>query len=158
MADRHTALTIDRSARLSVAPMMDRTDRHYRWFFRQISQDTQLYPEMVPKGAILHGDRERHLGFSEVEHPIAFIAAKLLPICWSRPRRDDGLYPVKPQFMSKVKVSSIRIGLSLVIVPDRQPKAVPRVKTFLRNKILAMWTIRRVPACRSATFDWLVSA
>lgn len=56
---------------LSVAPMMDRTDRHYRYFARQLSRRTLLYTEMVTTGALLHGDPERHLGFDPVEHPIA---------------------------------------------------------------------------------------
>lgn len=55
----------------SVAPMMDRTDRHFRAFFRCISRHTLLYTEMVHAGAILHGDRERHLGFDPEERPLA---------------------------------------------------------------------------------------
>ncbi len=57
--------------RLSIAPMLDWTDRHYRLFARKISRHTLLYSEMVTTGAILHGDQERHLGFSAEEHPIA---------------------------------------------------------------------------------------
>ncbi|WP_051363424.1 tRNA dihydrouridine(20/20a) synthase DusA [Deinococcus murrayi] len=56
---------------LSVAPMMDWTDRHCRVFHRTLTRRTLLYTEMVTTGAILHGDRERHLGFSGVEHPVA---------------------------------------------------------------------------------------
>ena len=61
--------TLDR--RLSVAPMMDRTDRHCRYFLRLLAPRTLLYTEMIPAGAILHGDRERFLGFDPAEHPIA---------------------------------------------------------------------------------------
>ncbi|MGM3409053.1 tRNA dihydrouridine(20/20a) synthase DusA [Ralstonia holmesii] len=57
--------------RLSVAPMMDWTDRHCRFFHRQISRHTWLYTEMVTTGALLHGDVPRHLDFDEVEHPVA---------------------------------------------------------------------------------------
>ena len=57
--------------RLSVAPMMDWTDRHCRYFHRQISHHTWLYTEMVTTGALLHGDVPRHLDFDEVEHPVA---------------------------------------------------------------------------------------
>jgi tRNA-dihydrouridine synthase A len=57
--------------RLSVAPMMDRTDRHFRYFMRQITQHTLLYTEMVTSAAILHGDRYRLLGFSPAEKPLA---------------------------------------------------------------------------------------
>ena len=58
-------------APVSVAPMMDWTDRHCRYFHRLISRRALLYTEMVTTGAILHGDRERLLGFSPEEHPVA---------------------------------------------------------------------------------------
>ncbi len=57
--------------RLSVAPMMDWTDRHCRVFHRQITRHTWLYTEMVTTGALLHGDVARHLDFSQEEHPLA---------------------------------------------------------------------------------------
>ncbi|AFG36548.1 tRNA dihydrouridine(20/20a) synthase DusA [Spirochaeta africana] len=56
---------------VSVAPMMDRTDKFFRWFLRQITPNTLLYSEMVSTGAIVHGDRERHLGFFPEEKPLA---------------------------------------------------------------------------------------
>jgi tRNA-dihydrouridine synthase A len=56
---------------LSVAPMMDWTDRHCRLFHRQITRHTWLYTEMVTTGALLHGDVARHLDFNEEEHPVA---------------------------------------------------------------------------------------
>ena len=59
------------SRRLSVAPMMDWTDRHCRYFHRQITRHTWLYTEMVTTGALLHGDVARHLDFSDEEHPVA---------------------------------------------------------------------------------------
>lgn len=57
--------------RLSVAPMMDWTDRHCRFFHRQISRHTRLYTEMVTTGALRHGDQPRHLDFNPEEHPVA---------------------------------------------------------------------------------------
>ncbi|MGZ8363979.1 MAG: tRNA dihydrouridine(20/20a) synthase DusA [Caulobacteraceae bacterium] len=57
--------------RLSVAPMMDWTDRHCRAFHRTLTHRALLYTEMLTTGAVLHGDRERLLAFSEVEHPVA---------------------------------------------------------------------------------------
>jgi tRNA-dihydrouridine synthase A len=55
----------------SVAPMMDRSDRHYRYFARLLTRRALLYTEMVTTGAILHGDRERLLRFSAEERPLA---------------------------------------------------------------------------------------
>lgn len=52
-------------AKFSVAPMLDWTDRHCRYFYRVMSRHALLYSEMVTTGAILYGDQERHLGFSE---------------------------------------------------------------------------------------------
>jgi len=57
--------------RLSVAPMLDWTDRHCRYFHRQISRHSRLYTEMVTTGALLHGDQHRHLDFNTEEHPVA---------------------------------------------------------------------------------------
>lgn len=51
--------------------MIEKTDRHFRYFLRQITRHALLYTEMVTSGAVIHGDREYLLGFSPVEHPIA---------------------------------------------------------------------------------------
>lgn len=50
--------------------MMEWTDRHYRFFMRQITRRTLLYTEMVPAGAVLYGDRDKYLAFSEIEKPL----------------------------------------------------------------------------------------
>ena len=65
------AAELRHAARLSVAPMMDWTDRHCRFFHRQISREALLYTEMVTAPAVIHGDRERLLGFDAAEHPVA---------------------------------------------------------------------------------------
>jgi len=57
--------------RLSVAPMMEWTDRHCRYFHRLLSKHTRLYTEMVTTGALVHGDVKRHLQFNAEEHPLA---------------------------------------------------------------------------------------
>ncbi len=56
---------------LSVAPMMDWTDRHCRYFHRLLSKHALLYTEMVTTGALIHGDVARHLRFNAEEHPVA---------------------------------------------------------------------------------------
>ena len=60
---------IDR--RLSVAPMMDCTDRHFRYLIRLVTRHTLLYTEMVTSAALVHGRRDHLLDFAEEEHPIA---------------------------------------------------------------------------------------
>lgn len=57
--------------RLSVAPMLDWTDTHYRYLARQITRHTWLYSEMINAGAIIHGDKNRFLTFNEGEQPLA---------------------------------------------------------------------------------------
>jgi tRNA-dihydrouridine synthase A len=63
--------TYEQSIRLSVAPMMDWTDRHCRVFHRLLAPNARLYTEMVHAQAVIYGDRERLLGFDGSEHPLA---------------------------------------------------------------------------------------
>jgi tRNA-dihydrouridine synthase A len=67
----HTKTTNFKLHRLSIAPMMDWTDRHCRYFHRQLTKHTRLYTEMVTTGALIHGDQPRHLDFNAEEHPVA---------------------------------------------------------------------------------------
>lgn len=57
--------------RICVAPMLDWTDRHCRYFHRLLTQNARLYTEMVTTGALLYGDARKHLAFNESEHPVA---------------------------------------------------------------------------------------
>lgn len=65
------SLATFRDARLSVAPMMEWTDRHCRMFHRQFSRRTLLYTEMLTANALLHGDPERWLRHAPAEYPLA---------------------------------------------------------------------------------------
>jgi tRNA-dihydrouridine synthase A len=76
---------IDR--RLSVAPMLDWTDRYCRYFLRLISSRTLLYTEMVTCGAVLHGDPGRFLGFDPAEHPLALQLGGSVPADLARSAR-----------------------------------------------------------------------
>ena len=66
MTTRH-----DINRKISIAPMMDWTDRHDRFFLRLISRHVLLYTEMVTTGALIHGDAHRHLRYNDGEHPVA---------------------------------------------------------------------------------------
>ena len=74
------------SLRLSVAPMMDWTDRHCRVFHRVLAPGVRLYTEMVHANAVIHGDRERLLGFDRSEQPLALQLAAATRRCWRRLR------------------------------------------------------------------------
>ena len=54
-----------------IAPMMDWSDHHCRYFWRLVTKEALLYTEMVTTGALIHGDRERFLHFNDTEHPVA---------------------------------------------------------------------------------------
>ncbi|MBC7143909.1 MAG: tRNA dihydrouridine(20/20a) synthase DusA [Thioclava marina] len=71
MTDKIEKQDLSTASRLSIAPMMDWTDRHCRYFHRQISSQALLYTEMVTALAVIHGDRARLLGFDDAEHPVA---------------------------------------------------------------------------------------
>jgi tRNA-dihydrouridine synthase A len=57
--------------KISIAPMIDRTDKHFRYFCRLITQESLLYTEMITTHAILHGDRKKLLDFNPIEKPLA---------------------------------------------------------------------------------------
>ncbi len=57
--------------RFCIAPMLDVSDRHFRYFARQLTRGARLYSEMITTGALLHGPRDRLLAFDEAEHPVA---------------------------------------------------------------------------------------
>ena len=57
--------------RFAIAPMMEWTDRHYRFFHRLLTRRALIYIEMITTGAVLHGDRARLLGYDPAEHPVA---------------------------------------------------------------------------------------
>ncbi len=66
-----TRISANDARRFAIAPMMDWTDRHCRFFHRLLTRRARLYTEMVTTGALLHGDVARHLDFNEPEHPVA---------------------------------------------------------------------------------------
>ena len=71
MAYNNHKSTSYKKRKTAVAPLLDWTDRHCRYFHRLISRHTWLYTEMVTTAALIHGDVARHLDFSEEEHPVA---------------------------------------------------------------------------------------
>ncbi len=71
MADKDKEYSVLDASRLSVAPMMDWTDRHCRYLHRLMTSKALLYTEMVTAQAVIHGNRDRLLGFDPSEHPVA---------------------------------------------------------------------------------------
>ncbi|MCH9650183.1 MAG: tRNA dihydrouridine(20/20a) synthase DusA [Deltaproteobacteria bacterium] len=117
---------------LSIAPMMDRTDRHFRYFFRQLSKRALLYTEMITTGALLHGDRESHLGFSPEEKPLALQLGgddpKELATC-ARVARDWGYDEINLNVgCPSNRVQKGRFGACLMAEPQRVREAVEAMK------------------------------
>jgi tRNA-dihydrouridine synthase A len=71
MAKREYMEVIGESRKFSIAPMMEWTDRHCRFFHRLLTRRALIYTEMVTTGAVLHGDRSRLIGFDPAEQPVA---------------------------------------------------------------------------------------
>jgi tRNA-dihydrouridine synthase A len=114
--------------RLSVAPMMDRTDRHFRYFMRQITRRTLLYTEMVTSAAIMHGDRHRLLGFSPAEKPLALQVGgddpKALALC-AQIAADMGYDEINLNVgCPSDRVQSGNFGACLMAQPERVAECV----------------------------------
>ncbi len=117
---------------LSVAPMMERTDRHFRAFVRHITRRTLLYTEMVTTGAILHGDRARHLDYSEVEHPIALQLGGDDPLALAECARIAAGWGYDEVNLNvgcpSDRVQSGRFGASLMLRPEVVARAVEAMR------------------------------
>ncbi|NEO87079.1 MAG: tRNA dihydrouridine(20/20a) synthase DusA [Spirulina sp. SIO3F2] len=117
---------------LSIAPMMDRTDRHYRYFMRQITRRTLLYTEMVTTAAILHGDRTKLLDFDPAEHPLVLQLGgdnpKALADC-ARIAQDWGYDAVNLNVgCPSSRVQSGNFGACLMLQPERVAQAVAAMR------------------------------
>lgn len=117
---------------LSIAPMMQRTDRHYRYMMRLISRHTLLYTEMVTTGAILRGDRERYLAFDPAEHPIALQLGGDDPEALAESAKIGADYGYDEINLNvgcpSSRVSSGCFGASLMARPERVAEAVAAMR------------------------------
>lgn len=105
-----------------VAPMLDWTDKHCRYFHRLLSANAVLYTEMVTTGALINGDRLRHLGFNQQEHPVALqlggSAVQDLVVC-SKMAEEYGYDEVNLNVgCPSDRVQNGRFGACLMAEPD----------------------------------------
>ncbi len=112
--------------------MMDWTDRHCRAFHRILTKKTLLYTEMITTGAIIHGDRQRHLGFGDTEHPVALQLGgsdpQALAEC-SRIGQDYGYDEINLNCgCPSDRVSSGSFGACLMGMPDIVARAVEAMR------------------------------
>ncbi len=118
--------------RFTVAPMMDWTDRHCRYFHRLLTQRGRLYSEMVTTGAIIHGDRDRLLGFNEEEHPVALQLGGSDPDDLARSAEIGAAYGYDEINLNcgcpSSRVSAGRFGACLMAEPDLVGACVASMK------------------------------
>lgn len=117
---------------LSIAPMMDRTDRHFRYFMRQITRRSLLYTEMVTTAAILNGDRHKLLDFSPVEKPLALQIGgdnpQELATC-AKIAQDWGYDEINLNIgCPSSRVQNGNFGACLMAEPERVAKAISAMK------------------------------
>lgn len=120
------------SRKFSIAPMMDWTTPHFRYFARLLSRHTLLYTEMVTTGALIHGDTERFLRYHEAEHPLA------LQLGGSDPSELAHCARLAEQFgfdevnlnvgCPSDRVQNNMIGACLMAYPDKVAEAVAAMK------------------------------
>lgn len=118
--------------RLAVAPMLDWTDRHFRYLVRLLTRHTLLYTEMVTTGALQHGDQTRHLRFDPAEHPLALQLGGADPraLAWcARLGQDWGYDEINLNLgCPSNRVQSGRFGACLMAEPDLVATAVAAMR------------------------------
>lgn len=122
--------------RLSVAPMMDWTDRHCRYLFRLISKNVYLYTEMITTGALLHGNAGRFLAFDSAEQPLAIQLGGSDPadlaLC-AKMAEDWGYQEVNLNVgCPSDRVASGAFGLCLMKSPDLVAQCVSKMKAAVK--------------------------
>ena len=117
---------------ISVAPMLDWTDRHERYFLRLLSRRILLYTEMVTTGALIHGDRDRFLAYNDREHPVALQLGGSDPgdlaVC-AKMAQDVGYDEVNLNLgCPSDRVQSGRFGACLMAEPDLVAQCVAAMR------------------------------
>src|SRR5439155_307573 len=104
--------TAPAARRFAVAPMMEWTDRHCRFFHRLLTRRALIYTEMITTGAVIHGDRARLLAYDPAEHPLALHARK----AWLKglsPRENREVPPLDYERVFRLKVAHPRLAVVL---------------------------------------------
>ncbi len=129
-------MTLPLDRRLSIAPMMDRTDRHFRYLMRLISRHVLLYTEMVATGALLRGDPARALAHDPMEHPLALQLGGSEPDALARCARmaeDFGFDEVNLNLgCPSERVQAYRFGACLMAEPERVADCLAAMRSATR--------------------------
>src|SRR5215475_9539233 len=135
---------------LSIAPMMDWTDRHCRYFLRGFSRSALLYTEMIPAAAILRGDRPRFLAFSPEEHPLALQLGGSDPAelaAAARAGEEAGYDEINLNCgCPSERVASGAFGACLMLEPERVAECVAAMRAVVRLPVTVKMRIGVVAA------------
>ncbi|MBM3203485.1 tRNA dihydrouridine(20/20a) synthase DusA [Candidatus Woesearchaeota archaeon] len=125
-------MPIDTPAPVSVAPMLEWTDRHFRYFVRRISRHALLYTEMLTTSALIHGDRQRLLQYDPAEKPLALQLAGCEPadLAWcARIVADQGFDAINLNVgCPSDRVQQARFGACLMAEPERVAECVAAMR------------------------------
>jgi tRNA-dihydrouridine synthase A len=124
---------------VSIAPMMDWTDRHYRYFMRRITREVLLYTEMITTGAIRFGDRDHLLGFHPDEHPLSLQIGGDDPAACAESVRAAEAYDYDEYDLNcgcpSDRVQNGAFGACLMADPDRVARVVEAMKSATNRPV-----------------------
>ena len=144
--------------KISVAPMMDCTDRHERYFLRLISKNVMLYTEMVATKSAIHGNRKKILGFNEIEKPLALQVGgsdkdELVEVC--KIAEDMGYNEININLgCPSKKVQKNKFGACLIKEPNLVAECINKMVNFCKIPVTAK---TRIGFDEIETFDYLNS-
>jgi len=144
--------------KVSVAPMMDCTDRHGRYFLRLLSRNVMLYTEMVATKSAIHGDRKKILGFNEIEKPLALQVGgsdkkELSLVC--KIAEDMGYNEININLgCPSKKVQKNKFGACLIKEPDLVAECIDKMVNSCKIPITAK---TRIGFDDTEDFDYLNS-
>ncbi len=148
--------TLQPARRFCVAPMMDWTDRHCRYFMRQLTRRTLLYTEMVTAAALTHGDPDRLLAFDPAEHPVALQVGGSDPVMLARAAQlgeRAGYQEINLNVgCPSDRVQSGRFGACLMA----EPELVARCVAAMREQVAVPVTVKtRIGIDAHDSFEFL---
>jgi len=144
--------------KISVAPMMDCTDRHERYFLRLISKNAMLYTEMVATKSAIHGNRKKILGFNKIEKPLALQVGgsdkdELVEVC--KIAEDMGYDEININLgCPSKKVQKNKFGACLIKEPNLVAECINKMVNFCKIPVTAK---TRIGFDEVETFDYLNS-
>src|SRR6201994_3846771 len=146
--------------RISVAPMMDWTDRHCRYFLRGFPPRALLYTEMIPAAAINRGDRARLLGFDAEEHPVALQLGGSEPrelAVAARAGEDAGYDEINLNCgCPSDRVASGSFGACLMLEPDLVAECVAAMRAAVKLPVTVKMRIGVIGSKRGQSFREVV--